>query len=72
MAIDPETLDMRYTLHPVAVMMFTPQDSSWVEAGAVPCSETLTAGADANRPEGNVTGTVFTVLATSEVEILVT
>ena len=66
----PETLDMMYALHPVAVMLFTPQDSSWFEAGPVPCNETLTAGADANRPEGNVTGTVFTVLATVEAEIL--
>ena len=63
---------MRYTLHPVAVIMLTPQDSSWVEPGAVPCSETLTAGADANRPEGNVTGMFCTVLATVEAEILAT
>ena len=66
----PETLDIRYTLQPVAVITLTPQDSSWFEVGAVPCNETLTAGADANRPEGNVTGTVCTVLATIEAEIL--
>ena len=67
----PETLDMMYALHPVAVILLTPQDSSWFEAGPVPCTETLTAGADANRPEGNVTGTVCTTLAAVEAEILV-
>ena len=66
----PETLDMMYALQPVAVILVTPQDTSWFEAGPVPCAETLTAGTDANRPEGNVTGTVRTTLATIEVEIL--